>query len=420
MAEFKSIDDFVNYRSSDGGGGKRLKSWAKQKGRLDFWLHTALMPARIWTHPVPELIVRTDRATGVTKRNVWSRAQGCHESEEILRKWRFKNANGSQEHSPCACGLCRTLEAVRVAIHEGRIRDVDVLFRWEGSDKPEENIALHAGGMCGFWKRDQDDADKARLAQHGIYMSKAWSESMVAKLQYVFVGVDHDDQASGVQVAVQTQLVGDKVRKVIRQQIASKGPQRGNPLVNPYCIRLVHQPQEQKFDDKYDAFPIEMNVLTPEIDRLIREAPPSIDNFLKKFDPRDVRSKLEAHATDIAKQKLDWNRIWDVPKVAQVPASAPTTERVSKAVPPEHPVHGYPGKPPLPAADPKLEYDDPCEQCGKPMLKGQMQCGECGTTYEDDATPKGAVQAPFVAPTPSPMPETYDDEMAYDDEIPFD
>ncbi len=415
MTEFQSVDDFLKYKGSESGGGKRLKAWAKDKGYLNWWNHRKQFPCAVWYHRVPELVVRPKKDGPGELRNVWGRSHACWEDEKILKKQRFRTGSGTREHPPKACGLCRTIEAVREMIVDGTIKDTDVLFKFDGSDKPEENMVLHAGGLCSIWKRDIDEATKARLAAAGIYMGNApgrpgiWSENMIAKLSYIFVGVDQDDVAAGVQTAVQTQSVGDKVKRAINNEIASNDGDLGNPFVNPYCIQLVYKPEEKQFDDKYDARRINRFPLTPQIDDLISGEKPDIRKYVEKFNQVALRTLLESHAT----RELPWKSIFDVPMPGSGDAPPPvevpkptTSVQVPAQLAASAPVAGQ--------GSPTEEWGDPCDPpCNAPMKKGQTKCGKCGAVYAEvpdaGATPVATASpptAPRSAPAGSPgMPE---------------
>jgi hypothetical protein len=405
MAEFKTVDDFLNYRSQEGGGGgKRLKSWAKSKGVLNFWLFTGMMPQTVWYHGLPELVLRTDKDTGRSLKNVWGRSHVCHEDESVLKKQRFRAADGTREHPPKSCHLCRLTEAVREMILDGDIADTDILFRWDGSDKPEENRVIHAGGLCSIWGREPKSEVADRLQKHGIYMSKVWNESAIAKLNYVLAGVDNDDVASGLQTAIQTQLVGDKIKATIRDQIASEGD-KGNPFLNPYCLQLFYTPEAKKFDEKYGARRMNRFGITDEIERLIKGEPPNIAKFVTPFNPTEIRAMLEAHATDIGK-RLPWDEIWKVPEPREV-RETPEPEKQAIAHAPRTPEV----RTQAPAA---ADYGDPCDDCKAPMLKTDTKCGKCGAVYADDAQPP-----PKAATAPATVPGVDDMDAVYDDEIPF-
>lgn len=410
MAEFKSIDDFVNYRGNDGGGGgKKLKAWAKTKGFLNFWLSTRQLPARVWYHNHPELVIRTDRETGKEKRNVWGRQHACPEDEAVLKKQRFRNADGSWENPPLTCGDCRLAMAIRMAIVRGDLRDTDVVFRFEGSDKPEENRVVRAGGFCSFWGRNEKDAD-GRLREAGVHMNTVYQENALARLFYVLVGVDQDDAASGLQTAVQVQTVGDAAKKLIRDQIMSDGD-KGNPVANPYCIQFFYDPLEQQFDKKYGARRMNRFPLTQEIEAMIGAEPPSLERYLKPFNSKALRTQLEAHATPLARKVLDWDAIWNVPKPLVVDDPAEKTA----SPPPRVLETNRERQAKAPILAPDVEYDDPCDDCKAPMIKGATKCTACGASYADEPEPaKIAVPAlPLQQGNPGA------EEPLYDDEIPF-
>lgn len=412
MAEFKSVDDFLNHRSSEGGGGaRRFKSWKKDPGFLNIWLHTKQMPCSVWVHRIPELVVRQKQDSNEVLKNVWGRQHVCWEDESILKKQRFRDPEtGVREHPPKKCGLCRLSEAIREMIADGVMKDTDVIFKFEGADDPKENIAIHAGGFCSLWGREVEDDDKERLKSHGIYLSKVFAESGVAKLNYVLAGVNHDDVAAGVQVAVETQLVGDKIKRTIRNEIASKDDE-GNPFLHPYCMRLIAKPEEKKFDDKYDAIRIDRLKITAEIDRLIRGDKPSIAKYTTRFNQKTMRSLLEKHAVGPGKQ-IKWDQVFDVPQLvpdleegeaAEKPkASAQVPEKVTPPAPPK--------------AEAKGPATIPCDDCKAPMLETDTKCAKCGAVYEIEEAPKAS--APAAAPSPGASDEQ-GDGVYDDDPIPF-
>ena len=399
MSQFSNIDDFLKFRGSEGGGQKRLKDW-KKKGLFTFWFHTACMPSRVWLHKIPELVVRTDRNTQAPLKNVWGRQHVCHEDESILKKQKFTTKpEGRREHPPKRCGVCRVTDGIRNMIIDGRIKDTQIVFRFEGSDKPEENQVIHAGGLCNFWKRDLEPEEKARLNAAGVYASKVWAENMMAGLNYVFAVCDHEDANAGVQVAIQNQLVGDKVRKLINDEIASKDD-AGNPFTHPYAIQLVYNEHEKKIDDKYHARRIDKYALTPDVEKVIRGPKPDLSKFVTPFNAAALRATLEKHATI----DLPWDR-W-------FPIDVPAEEAPPPVEPPPAPkTYSTPSAPAAPAE----ELGDPCEDCGAPMTKTQTTCGKCGAVYavEEPAAPAPTKAAASADPGGDP------DALYDNDEIPF-
>lgn len=410
MGEFNTVDDFLNHKGSEGGGGKRLKSWAKDPGYMNFWLHTKQMPCSVWFHRIPELVIRQDKDDRtVTKKNVWGRQHACWEDESILKKQRFRTQDGTREHPPMKCGICRMIEAIRELITDGKIQDTDVLFEFTGSDDPTENKVLYAGGMVNLWKDGMPSEEKERLKKHGIFMSKVWDQNAMAKLSYVFAGVNHDAPSDGLQIAVQTQLLGDKVKRTIRNEIASKDGDDGNPFIKPYCIRFVYKAEEKKFDDKYDALRIDRLKLSPEIEKIIRGDRPDISRFTRKFNQKDMRAVLEKHATPLAKQMLPWDDIFDVPDFEAKPEEE--EQETKKSSPPPAREEPKPSGRTRVQEPPAEEMGDPCDDCGAPMTKTQTKCKKCGATYANDDAPAPPPKAQ-AAPDPA-------DDAVYDQDVPF-
>jgi hypothetical protein len=415
QSEFGSIDDFLNYRGSEGGGQKRLKDW-KKKGQLTFFFHMMCMPSRVWLHNVPELVVRTDRETNVQKKSVWGRTHVCHEDESILKKQRFKTQDGRREHPPKRCGACRMTEGVRNAILDGQLQDTDVVFKFDGADNPTENRVIHAGGLCDFWKRnDLDEATKARLLQHGIHFANipgrpgAWAENTMAALNYIFAIVDNEAIGEGLQIAIQQQIIGDEVRRMMNDEIASKDD-LGNPFKNPYAIQLIYNAAATLPKDKYRARRMDKFAVTDVVDKIIRSPKPDLSKFTTKFDPAALRSLLEAHA----QVDLPWDSYFiPIPtEEKSVPPVEPPPQRKTISVP-----SGAPA--PKPAAAPVEELGDPCD-CGAPMTKTQTKCGKCGAVYAitPDPVPAAASAAPAATSAPAAS-EDYDAADYQDDRIPF-
>jgi hypothetical protein len=402
MAEFQTVDDFLNHKGNEPFGLKNLKGWAKSPGYLHAWLHTRQVPVAVWLHRIPEKVIRKDKDNRERELvNVWGRQHVCWEDETILKKQRMR-VEGRREFPPQRCGVCRLIEKVRELMLSHDLADTDVLFKFEGSDKPEENTIIHAGGLANVWKRDMKEEDKERLKKHGIYMGNsgnkmgAWSENMQPKLNYVFALVNHDSVQDGLQVATQTEVLGKKVQNLIKDEILSKDD-LGNPFLHPYCIRFQHKPEEKAFDDKYHVLRMDKNKLTPEIEKIIRSDKPDIRRFTKRYNQRQMRATLEAHATELGK-RLPWDEIFNVPGYKE-------DEEETKPQETRTPEVGHTA-----AAPPNTI---PCDDCKHPMLETETVCGKCGAKYEDDGA------APAASP---PKEESFGDAVYVqggDSDVPF-
>lgn len=424
MATFQSVDEFLNFRGQEGGASTRLKNW-KEKGFFNAFFHRGLMPSSVWYHRIPELVVRRDKDDPSRQlHNVWSRQFVCFEDEKILKKQRFRTPEGLREHPPIICPDCRLLEVIRAMVLRGDIKDTDVVFEWSGSDKPEENCVRHAGGITGLWKQDKmTPADKERLAQHGIYMANsgkkfgAWNEKAIAQLNYIFAVVNAEDAAAGLQVDIQTQGLGDKVKKTINKEIASNGAS-GNPFTNPYCIQFQYKPSEPKFDDKYDAQRMNIVPLTPSIQQLIDGEPPDISRYTRLPDLATHRAMLETHA----KVSLPWDEIFGPAERAEkVRRATSAPDQAASAAPIIGPQPAPASPPPVARVreKPPEEWGDPCDPpCNAPMLKGQTVCGKCGAKYA--VTPDApAASAPVAPASPVPVGPSGEEPIYDDGDIPF-
>lgn len=399
MAEFSNVDAFLNFQGSERGGGtKKLKKWI-DRGFCNAFFHTKMLPTSVWYHSFFELVVRTDRETDRTLKNVWFRQNVCLEDEAILKKQHFRTPEGHREHPPVLCPDCITIEVVRGMIKRGEIKDTDVLFEFSGADKPDEDRVLHAGGYAGLWTRKMSEPEKARLAQHGIYMGNsgmkmgAWSENAKATLSYIFAMVDADNVGDGLLVAIQKQSLGDKVKKTINKEIKSNGD-LGNPFLHPYCLQFTYDEKNPKFDDKYDAARMNSVVLTPQIEALIRGERPDISRHTTPPDLATHRSLLEAHC----RIRLPWGEIFKKAEEAaerkreaeeagglQFDTANKTTQvQVPANVAPPAPA---PTPAPVALAPAGQKWGDPCDSCKAPMLEGALVCGACGMTYDEIPDP---------------------------------
>lgn len=420
------IDDFLAHRSND-RGGNRLKGW-KENGSITVWIHTKHVPRPRWAHRFPRLVVRDDRDTGETRREVWSSDLVCFESEEVLKAQYRRTEDGKREKAPRACPMCRFIEWTRHMVDKGKLHWCRPVFRFDADD-PTKSRILHAGGLYNaFGAQDLSDEQLKEMAKYGIYPKTAWQENAMAKLGYLFVVVDNDDLEAGVSVTVETGLLGDKTKEVIRKAMHPRvlGPERGNPMVHPYAIVWSYDEKKRKFDEKYDAFRAEDLKLTPAVERLIRGPAADVSGWVKPFDPEATRAVMEA-ACLLPKDKVPWDAIFAPPK------SEPAEEGVERV-----PEVSTVARVEEPAAVVDADGDElvACDECGKAMKASASTCPHCGVTYEVEAAvpppppppkplPKrGSKAKAAAAPAPAPVPSGNKDADPWglapeDDESPF-
>lgn len=431
---FNAIDGFLNHSGSTGGGGKFLKGW-KKDGRLYAWLHTMQLPIGLWRHNFPQLIVKENKDTRRIERHIWGQSDNCWEPEDVLKEQNFRKKDTKvREKMPTRCPQCRLIEHVWQRVNVTKDLDFTApILRFEGADNPKENVIIHAAGIYNGFSTTAvakfTDAQKEAVAKAGIFLSEAWKENDKASLSYVFTIVSNDKPGDGVQITVEKSSLGDRVKGVINDRIESAGVEAGNPTITPYCIEFTYD-EKKSMNEMYGARYIERIKITPEIERLIRSEPPTLDNVLEPFNRATFRAQLEKHLC--ADLDLDW--IFDVevdeedndadgapeertPEVdsgedendAAEPASGGSTDfahganvpepKAAAAPPAAAPArtNRKPKAPPAPAIPPE-ELGDPCEVCKAPMRATDTKCGGCGTEYEAEE------DEPEPAATPAPAP----------------
>lgn len=400
--EMNSVDDFLNHRSNDRSGGF-LTKWRKPAaeggggGKVNIWLHPKRMPIALWQHRFPKIVVREDRKTNEVKTNAWGQSYNCHETEATLKKqYRRNRETGEREAPPKRCPLCRLIETVRGMVDEGKLNWTQTLFRFEGD---EENVILHAGGLYNAFGRDDlTDQEKKEMKEAKIYAKDAWTENAQAKMNYLFCVVDNVNVAAGVQIAIETGLLGDKVKEVIADTRESLGEDVGNPFKHPYCIQWEYREAEKEFNKKYHARRMELIKLTPAIVKALQGPPPDLDGVITPFNIDSMRAILERHCTV---KGIPWDDIFDVeapeddeaegegeyrdpdaPDAAE-PESVPdvsTTSKKSKKSKKEKEIE--------PADDEEElgdEEDDglvECNKCEKGMPEDALECPHCHQRYD--------------------------------------
>lgn len=383
--EFDSIDDFLKHRSRE--GSKFLRGW-KEKGWIEVWLHTKQLPIALWQHRFPRMQVsEKDGASTVT---FFGQSLNCLEDENVLKQQNKYNPDGSRAVPPTKCPVCKLLVTLENMVLDGKLGWTDPVFRFEGATDPKHNIVLHAGGIYGSFGGKLNEAEQAKLRAAGISQQEdGWKESAVAKLNYAFVVVDDAAPQEGVQVMIETGLLGDKVKDVINGRIAAlvrmhgkDGAEKmGNPLKTPYIFKLTHNKTRGiPFNQKYGALYIEAP-LRPEIEELIKGPKPDLTQVLAPLNPAVLRGVMEKYAV----VDLPWDEIFGKDVVAsdgQQPAEAAQADADIEFPPKEAPKPAPAGGRRVAAPPPAPTVATlPCEKCGHPMLETEDLCKKCGQRY---------------------------------------
>lgn len=374
MSNELDLDGFLHHSGNE-GKASYLTKWKKQKGEVQVFLHTKAPIIILWQHNIP--LIKKVKRDGIESLEVWSQGYNCFEAESVLKQQHKRDKEtGARIAPPHDCPVCKLVEWVRGEVDAGNIDWTDEIFQFKGDD-PKKYVTLHAAGIYGGFNGDLEPEQMAQLRAASIFRNEVWKENMQARLNYLFRVVDANNVAAGVQKAIETQLLGDKVKGVIFDAQKSLGVDGGNPMKNPYCIQWEAHPEAKEFQKKYHAVKIDVVKPTKEIMRLIRETdPPDVKWDLQKPNLDELRASLE---NSCLIKGVPWDRLFDKPKGYQVPVDFP---------------YG--------ANAPEAESDEmvACDACGKPMRLKDSICPHC--SHKHDVEPEEP-PAPKAPPSPPPM-----------------
>lgn len=371
-ARMMGLDDFINHSTREfSGGGRFLNRWKQGKPpQVDVWLHTTSSMAALWQHQWPRIVAKEDQDTRVTRNEVWGGTFNCWENEDTLKRQYFRDREtGVRRHPPQICPMCKFIEEVRRLVDGGKLDWVTPLFEFVGDDSAKGRV-LHAAGLYNGYK-DADPAQIKELNKIGIYMSEAWKENSMPRCQYVMRVVDNDHPKEGVQIAIETTLLGDCMKAEIGRAMKSLGTEEGHPLKNPYCLRWEYFPTEKLPQNRYSVTRMARIKLTSEIEELIREKdPPSIESLCKRGNAATLRAEMEHYYVG-PKGMFDWDVIFE-----SVEKQDGQTEDASDPTPGD-------------SIDRRTDESSEselvvCDNCGEAMLETDDVCPNCGMSYSDE------------------------------------
>jgi len=454
-----TIDQFMQHSTRGGGGGKHLKGW-KKEGTITVWLSCQASINTRWTHGFYRCEPREDKETKEKTIEVWQDKLGCRETEEDLGKRYFRDKKtGEREYPPALCPDCKmsediyqrclvglaTAEAmlrrdpkVEVAAIEAELRKrgeiwwLSPLFQFNGVVRDFEGrpiadrLIMHAGGM--FHAANEAVpafANKKLTAEHKALMARVpkemggplyfknnnephkevWRQNFQPKMEYVFVVANNAHPEGGLQIAVETSLLGDKMKTEIGKEMKRAGatPEKGNPLLYPYAFRWDYDGTDGiEFSKKYDATALTNVRLMPAVEKLIRDTEPpneALAKLMEKPNLQTHRARLEKYAVGGGKLLPFDQYFADAVRAAKdAPDPAAAAERPAPEVgrPREStPAHPAPAPPP---EDEEVDCDATLpsgQKCGAVMKMSDPVCPSCGFVYD--------VQ-PAAPPPPPPRP----------------
>ena len=377
--EGMGLDAFLGHKSSSGSGkGGRLKKWKKNDPpTVDTWMHTKSKIAALWQHGQPHVVEYKDRDTNEKVQKVFGGGQfTCWEREELLQEqYKRDDETGRRKRPPTICPECLLVEYFRDQVESGELPWTKPVFRYEAKDDERPTIVRAAGLYGGFKKKQYTEQEIKQLKDAHVNRRESWRENQMAKLNYVFSVVDNSNPSQGTMIAVETFLLGDKVKEVI-QKAMLEDDEKGNPFLHPYCIRWLHRPDEDDIKKKYDAIKLGKITMSEEVRKLIRETdPPDLKHTLSRGNPVKLRAQLEEACLI---KGVPWDAIFGRAEKAWEAKEAKEGTNFD--------VDEYEKADAEKITDVRSKAEDwVCEECGELVKAGAKKCPSCGSTAKPPA-----------------------------------
>ena len=463
-----TIDQFLNHSSRGGGGGKsqKLKGW-KKEGKIVVWLSCNASIYTLWGHSFYRCEPRENKETHEKTVEVWQEKLKCRELKEDLDSRFFRDKEtGERKNPPVLCPDCKMIEDVyqrclvgletaeemlrrnrnvEIATIEAELRKrgqiwwLSPIFEFAGVVKDfdgrqiGDRLFMHAGGMIhsaaeavpAFVNKKLSGEHKALMARvpkelgGPLYFKnksephkEVWRQNFQPKMEGVFVIADNDHPEHGLQIAVETSLLFEKMQAELAKEMKRAGTEKGNPILHPFAFRWDYDGTEGiAFDKKYDATALTNVRLTPAIEKLIRDTEPpreALNKLLEDYNLQTHRARLERYAVGGGKLLPFDSYFAEALKVeASRPEPAAAAERPAPAP-----------RAPAPAAPPPDDEEVDCDAvlpsgktCGAVMKMSDPVCPSCGFVYEVVGAPpppparptrSQARAARAAAPAPAP------------------
>lgn len=271
-------EEFLNHSSTSKGSGF-LKNW-KEDGRIVVWIHPTAPIYSLWSHGWRRIDTgRDDDDNPLTE--IRNMRINCLEREAVLKKQKFREEDGSREVLPAICPHCKAVEWVRDQIRARRIDQCDPLFEFKAGSDTE---IIYAGGFCGLFQRKNLEKDERELIKErtGIRFDEVYMQNGYARQQYVFTVLADNDTDAGWVVAIESQTLGSKLQKEIRDEIkrCNGDQQLGHPKFNPYPFEWSYD-ENKSFADKYDVVALARNRPSAKIEAMLKETPPDMSHIVE-------------------------------------------------------------------------------------------------------------------------------------------
>lgn len=430
------INDFLNHES--GTRGKRAKTlrWTKN-GEVTVWLHTKYPPKPTWRYKLPIPVTYPDKLLKMDKTDVWTKYFVSHDSENVHRAMYERDENG-QRKVPPKDPFGKLLEAVYQLVVTRKIDPMTPA--WVVRDDVKQTI-FTAAGFCGLLSGQKipyyitASMQEAAKNKSPVLSTPGWQQTANAKLYYVFAVVDNNAVDEGVQLAVETSLLGDCVKKAIHKAKEVFGSAHSNPLKTPYAFKWTYKKNETPMN-MYDSTFTSTNVvpLTPAIEELITSDDSSLPDdseYLQPYNVAHLRSYVETYMPQQLQSKLNLDSLFDGVKAVKPERKQnnETSNRVDVPQPMKHETSTrYVDTSALTSSESE-ESDDlvECDECGKAIGANDPKCKYCGHVYIEETPPpppqKQAIrkrsELKGAQPLPTPPAASVNHSLDDKDDFPF-
>ncbi len=428
-AKSHDLDSFLGHETRGGGGASFLGNWKKRDGaKVRVLLHTRAGLISVHEFQWPK--IKTREIDGVEVTAVWKGSFNSWETEDVLKNQYFRNDEGERKYPPQICPMAIMLEEVDRLMREGKLPWHTLMFEFKGDDK-EYDQKLFAGAITNKVKKIYDPKSKTPDDEKRVARKKgfpgvrdAWKTNLMSKVRYILTVLDFENPDDGIQIANETQSVGDKLKKVIRDRRTSEGEDEGNPLLNPYVLQISHHPDAEQFDRRYDVVPIGKLKPTDEMIELIKDKdPPNLERITAPGDIVALRASMEDHYVG-PPDLLDFDYIFaKAEALAGIEAEDSSDDEGDDTETEEDEAAERDGDDAAPAEEPQEPEEDEkpdriivkrkgngadqqcfaadgmelygCEKCQAIMRADETACYNCGEEYGEEPDPE---------PDPEPPP----------------
>jgi hypothetical protein len=374
------VGEFLQH-SASGAGGQFLKDW-KKDDRLDVLLHPKAGVGVLWSHRWYRTVTTKEGKTAI-----WSQRFNSMEKEGILRRQHFRNDDGSREFPPEVCPFGKMLEWVREMVDTDKMDWTDEIFRFESQ---KDDVPVQAGGFTGlFQSRKLSDAQHDELKKAKVNVKEAFKQNAQAQVNYVFSVLQYDRPDEGWMIAMEGKALGKAMQTAIADEQkrwrGSKTPDRGDYKKHPYVFRWEYDDRKE-YDDKFSvvAMPTDSLPITPELEDLLEEPPPSIENLMKTSNVALLKLSFQQHwVHDLTPP---WDDIFAEAELAVkgtpeavLPEDADTAAGSAPSGKSKTEVSSR--REPTPKAAPEVEMVE-CDDCKSPMPITEFTCRKCGAEYD--------------------------------------